>query len=604
MIEHPVDNVSRSIPHIMDGLKIVQRKILHGSYGIWKASLGSPKAKTMKLSNLSASIAESMYYHHGDSSINGAISLMNLSYIGSNNMRYFFPDGQFGTRDMGGTDGSAARYPFTKPEWWWPYVYRKEDLPSLSYVIDEGTKCEPHMLLPIIPMAAVNGVQAVSTGFSTLMPNHDPRDLIMWLRTRINNALKYTRGEDADPLPYPIPWYRGYDEKGTIRLRERAAEKRDSNAYFTNTRHRSNDANEEEIEGDEEDDDGTAGRGMEDDPDNDVVDYDDSDRELRLSMITEGRFQVTTQGRSKKKVVLIDELPIGTSQNSYKEWLEKQMLDTKDENGKAKKPLLKDFDNKSKHDTVHFVLYGLDEHVIKKLEGPNGREYGMKKLKLRRTFGMTNMVFQEGPGKMLRFDNIQDFMEAWYSRRMPYYELRKQNTISDIDEKIRFKTNKARLIRAVLDGFDNGYIPGKTVVVQRKKRSEVFAQMDQIGITHDAYTNARLSNLDEDDILKLEKEIGELEEQRSNLSNTEPGQLWLNDLEDFESHYFKHYKCEPKQPTYYTGFQEEKSEKPKTEPKPVPSLFQGIKLWDFNLPGGVVESTSTPAEKISIAIPS
>jgi hypothetical protein len=327
-------------------------------------------------------------------------------------------------------------------------------------------------------------------------------------------------------------------------------------------------------------------------------------------MITEGRFEVTTKGRSTKPVVVIDELPIGTSQNAYKEWLEKQILDTKDESGKAKKPLLKDFDNKSKHDTVYFVLYGLEESVIKKLQGPNGHEYGMKKLKLRRTFGMTNMVFQEGPGKMLRFDNIQDFMEAWYARRMPYYELRKQNTIADIDEKIRFKRNKARLIRAVLDGFDHGYIPGKTIIVQRKKRSEIYAQMDEIGITHDAYNNARLSNLDEDDIGKLEHEISGLEQERSNLANTEPGQLWLNDLEEFEKQYFKHYKCGPKEPTYYTGFQEEKKQKPAPAPVvQIPSfLDQLIISPDGDTPSQSIQldlsgSNDQPGF-VSIALPS
>ena len=554
-IEHPVDNVARSIPLFLDGLKKVQRKIVWAGKQNWGAKIGTPKAKSMKLCDYSSLTSRTLSYHHGPASLDGAISLMNLDYIGSNNMRYFYPDGQFGTRDADGNDGAASRYPSTKPEWWWPYVYKKEDDQFLVFTEDEGIKCEPKTLLPIIPMGAINGAKAISTGYATYMPNHDPRDIINWLKIRINNDSKKEKGEEEDPLPYPIPWYKGFDEKGTINLREIISHtKRESDAFFQNVQCRSNDANDDnEDEYDMDDDENVSSANpFGDSPDNDVIDLDTSDRELRLSMITEGRFKVETHGKTKTKdgktKILIDELPIGVSQSSYKKWLEKQMMDKKDKDGKPKKPLLTDYDNKSKHDTVKFILYGVERPSI-------------LKLKLRRTYGMTNMVFLDSNGKPMRFDNIQDYMEAWYTLRLPYYLIRKSSMISTIEEKIREKHNKSLLIRAVLDGFDQGAIPGKTVIIQRKKRSEVFTQMDLMNISHDAYTKARLSNLDEEDIIKLQEDIRKLEEEKNRIIHIEPGQLWLIDLEEFEKIYMRKYKMKPKEPIYYTGFLEVKKQK-------------------------------------------
>ena len=70
------DNI-RSIPHIMDGLKPSQRKVL---YACFKKKLKNE----IKVAQLAGYIGEHSAYHHGDMSLNGTIVGMAQSYCGSN----------------------------------------------------------------------------------------------------------------------------------------------------------------------------------------------------------------------------------------------------------------------------------------------------------------------------------------------------------------------------------------------------------------------------------------------------------------------------------------------------------------------------------------
>ena len=76
----------------------------------------------------------------------------------------------------------------------------------LDYVYDEGAKVEPKYYLPIIPTILVNGCKAgIGTGWSTSIPSYNPKDLINYIISYLN---------DSD-LPSFDPWYKGFN--GTIK---------------------------------------------------------------------------------------------------------------------------------------------------------------------------------------------------------------------------------------------------------------------------------------------------------------------------------------------------------------------------------------------------
>jgi hypothetical protein len=89
MIHLSAYDCARSIPNMVDGLKISLRKIL---YSAFKRKLTSE----IKVAQFSGYVSEHSSYHHGEASLNGAIVSMAQDFIGSNNINLLEPHGQFG----------------------------------------------------------------------------------------------------------------------------------------------------------------------------------------------------------------------------------------------------------------------------------------------------------------------------------------------------------------------------------------------------------------------------------------------------------------------------------------------------------------------------
>jgi DNA topoisomerase-2 len=58
------------------------------------------------------------------------------------------------------------------------HIFPEPDDHILNYLEDDGHMVEPEFYIPIIPMILVNGAEGIGTGWSTNVPNYNPRDLI------------------------------------------------------------------------------------------------------------------------------------------------------------------------------------------------------------------------------------------------------------------------------------------------------------------------------------------------------------------------------------------------------------------------------------------
>ncbi len=168
----------RSIGSVYDGLKPSQRKIL---YSCFKRKLYSE----IRVAQLAGYVSENAAYHHGEASLQSAIIGMAQDFMGSNNMNLLMPNGQFGTRIMGGHDSASSRYIHTELNKIVNYIYPSLDFPLLEYNDDDGILVEPKYYVPIIPMVLVNGMNGIGTGFSTSIPKYDIRDVIKNVKRKI-----------------------------------------------------------------------------------------------------------------------------------------------------------------------------------------------------------------------------------------------------------------------------------------------------------------------------------------------------------------------------------------------------------------------------------
>ncbi|XP_032242612.2 DNA topoisomerase 2-alpha isoform X2 [Nematostella vectensis] len=183
----------RSIPSLVDGLKPGQRKVM---FTCFKRN----DKREVKVAQLAGSIAELSAYHHGEASLMGTIINLAENFVGSNNINLLQPVGQFGTRLHGGKDAASPRYIFTMLSTVSKMLFPPSDEPNLKFLNEDNQRIEPEWYCPIIPTILVNGAEGIGTGYSTKVPNYDPRAIA-------ENIRKMMNGEEPEEM---LPWYKNF----------------------------------------------------------------------------------------------------------------------------------------------------------------------------------------------------------------------------------------------------------------------------------------------------------------------------------------------------------------------------------------------------------
>lgn len=213
LVKFSIEDCERNLPNWIDGFKTSQRKII---YAVKKRKL-SYASDSLKVAQLGGYVAEHTNYHHGEQNLYETIIGMSTCFVGANNCPLLYRDGQFGSREYGGKDSASPRYIYTKMEKLTELIFRPEDDPLLTYVMDDGDFVEPAYYVPIIPMILINGSVGIGTGWSTDIPSFNPIDIIDCIRKWIKNdrsVWKSTTEQDEEVkysvLPDIKPWYLGF----------------------------------------------------------------------------------------------------------------------------------------------------------------------------------------------------------------------------------------------------------------------------------------------------------------------------------------------------------------------------------------------------------
>lgn len=503
LIRFSIYDVQRSIP-AWDGLKPSQRKILWASYKKWKWSRQRVKPyEEYKVIQFGGFVSEKTEYHHGEQNLYGTIIAMAQDFVGANNLPYFEPRGQFGSRNKGGKDHASPRYIFTVPQWWLPYVYRIEDFPIMEHVVDDGKKIEPVVFLPIIPMSLINGVNGIGTGWSTYIPPHNVSDVVGWLRDKIKKR-----------TPEVIqPWFRGF--KGEIEIIDKNKKRTGTNGYYDDSTEDFEEIDNIDTEYDKESNDRKVPEPKKPKQIK-IVKGKLVTNEPSYSIVTTGIYEIT--GRD---TVVITELPIKVWTHNYNQWLEKLIV-TPVVNPKTKekiKMLVSKDRNEKDENEVFFKLNGFAKP-------------GYSELKLRRSFALTNMVLLEENGKPVKYKSVLDILESFYAKRLPYYSIRQNSMIDTTQKELQLLSDKIAFILAIVE---------KRLKIRNVPKAVVLEKMTELGLNTDLYGGAKLTNINKDEVDLLLAERAEKEKHLEWLKTITPEELWLRDLDEFEKEYYKYY---------------------------------------------------------------
>jgi DNA topoisomerase-2 len=497
LIHFSIYDNERSIPNLMDGLKISLRKILFAAF-----KKGGLKTE-IKVAQFSGYVSEHAAYHHGEASLNAAIVGMAQNFVGSNNINLFEPNGQFGGRLQGGQDSASERYIFTQLNKLTRLIYRQEDDAVLSYIDDDGQMVEPVYYAPAIPMILVNGSKGIGTGFSTDIMPHNPVQIIQYIRAMLTEA---TAKVGTGDRPTIEPYFKGF--KGTIKNIGGGSGAPAAAAAAAIL---------------------PAGS-------------------LPAKYLIKGTYEIIADRK-----VRITELPIGTWTDDYKEFLEKLMELPADKDkgtgGSAASaataaPVLKEYTDMSTDAVVDITVtfHPAYPHTPKDLQaaiidadaGTNKLE---KLLGLFTTQSTTNMNLFDPREKLRKYANIYDIIEDYYVERLALYAKRKTAMLAQLGNELRVLTNRAKYIQEVLD--DKLELRRQTKeAIQAKMTAHGYENIE--GDTEYKYLlKMPMDSVTDENVKHLLSERDSKRAQHQQLTDTSIQALWTKDLDELEGEYKK-----------------------------------------------------------------
>jgi DNA topoisomerase-2 len=382
------DNL-RSIPHVMDGLKPSQRKIL------WAARKRNLVGE-IKVAQLAGYVSENAAYHHGEVSLTEAIIGLAQNFVGSNNINLLMPNGQFGTRLEGGKDSAAARYIFTALSPIQGTLLSKADDPALRWLEDDGQRVEPDYYMPVLPLLLVNGADGIGTGYSSKVLSYSPKDLVASLRSRLSGSV-------ADLSTTVLsPWYDGFRGPVSVATDAKTTKVTTKGLYEFF------------------DDEGCRVRITE----LPVGVWTKRYKEFLEKMLESDAKEPATKGKKKG-----DGDSVSVASASVK--------------------MLRSFQEAYTDVAVEFVLTLDPSYYHEARTFPAEFE---KKFRLTKSTTLSNMVAFDVDGRLKRFGSVGSILETFYVRRIGGYVTRKANELARLDAEAAELDARVRFVRAVVDG--------------------------------------------------------------------------------------------------------------------------------------------------------
>ena len=162
--------MDRALPHIGDGLKPVQRRIVYAM-----SELGLDADSKHKKSARTVGDVLGKFHPHGDSSVYEAMVRMAQDW----SMRYPLVDGQGNFGSMDGDSPAAMRYTEARMQKITDEVMADIDKDTIDWTLNfDDTIPEPTVLPTKIPLLIVNGASGIAVGMATNMAPHNLSEVV------------------------------------------------------------------------------------------------------------------------------------------------------------------------------------------------------------------------------------------------------------------------------------------------------------------------------------------------------------------------------------------------------------------------------------------
>jgi DNA topoisomerase II len=236
-------------------------------------------------------------------------------------------------------------------------------------------------------------------------------------------------------------------------------------------------------------------------------------------------FEVTGLYSIKNNKLIINELPIGTWTQSYKEFLEK--LYETDSNKNKEDRVFIGFKEFHTDTTVHFELEFIPNYIETVVNI-------VKDFHLSSKVSLTNMTLYSVNGSIKKYDSPQHIMLEYYETRLELYEQRKQHLLNCMKNTLDIISNKVKFILMVVEN---------KLSINNRKKSEIvldlikhkFPQLsNNENISFDYLLTMPIYQLTFEKIEALKKQMNEKQIQYDGLFATNSLDIWKGELEELE----------------------------------------------------------------------
>ena len=173
--------VQRALPDVRDGLKPVQRRIVHGMN-----ELGCYSDKPYKKSARIVGEVMGKYHPHGDSSIYEALVRMAQDF----SYRYMLVDGHGNFGSIDGDGAAAQRYTEARMSKISMEMVRDINKDTVNFIPNyDGEESEPEVMPSRFPNLLVNGTTGIAVGMATNIPPHNLGEVIDAILAEVIDAI-------------------------------------------------------------------------------------------------------------------------------------------------------------------------------------------------------------------------------------------------------------------------------------------------------------------------------------------------------------------------------------------------------------------------------
>lgn len=243
----------------------------------------------------------------------------------------------------------------------------------------------------------------------------------------------------------------------------------------------------------------------------------------KIKKIKDGSFTVSgCMTKVDSNTIRITELPVGTSTESYKQFLEE--LCTKNMYG------IKEYDGSgcTKFDIDFVIKFETKECLDSFLKHSKSEIY--KLLKLITPLSTRNMHLFDINNKIKKYANAEEILLEFVDIRLKYNVKRKEYLIDNYNSDLDILKNKIRFLNEIIDNTVVVYKKSKNVIIQLLEKRNYIT----VNNTFDYLLNMPIHSFTSEKIKDLENKVSTIENELVVISSKTSKDIFLEDIEYIE----------------------------------------------------------------------